>query len=243
MYKTIGKNNLNWYKLEEVLMDIEITMNNRPLFYVEDDIQMAILTTNKMIHGIAISELEEDVSSTEDKDLRKRARYIQKCKNLSWQRWTTDYLKVLREHHNLRSKAKKNQLSKGDVVLIQGDQKNRGRWDIGIVMKLNRGRDGAVPSARIKYGKSMLERAIQHLYPMELSCDLTTETGQNSTSLNVNAKEYIPEQTAAVAAKLQIRDAAEYEKFYLSVPSREECQKYLDHLELLEHFRSKGKMK
>ena len=84
MYKTIGKNNLNWYKLEEVLMDIEITMNNRPLFYVEDDIQMAISIPNKMIHGIAISELEEDVSSTEDKDLRKRARYIQKCKNLAW---------------------------------------------------------------------------------------------------------------------------------------------------------------
>ena len=114
-------------------MDIEITMNNRPLFYVEDDIQMAISIPNKMRHGIAISELEEDVSSTEDKDLRKRARYIQKCKNLAWQRWATDYLKVLRQHHNLRSKAKKNQLSKGDVVLIQGDQKNRGRWNVGIV--------------------------------------------------------------------------------------------------------------
>ena len=100
-----------------------------------------------MIHGIAISELEEDVSSIEDKDLRNRARCIQKCKNLAWQRWTTEYLKALREHHNLRSKAEKNQLSKGDVVLIQGDQKNQGRWNIGIVMKLNRGREGAVRSA------------------------------------------------------------------------------------------------
>ena len=112
MYKTIGKNSLTWYELEEVLMDIEITLNNRPLSYVEDDIQMPILTPNTMIHGIAISELEEDVSSIEDEDVRKRARYIQKCKNLAWQRWTIEYLKVLREHHNLRSKAKKNQLSK-----------------------------------------------------------------------------------------------------------------------------------
>ena len=110
--------------------------------------------------------MEEDVSSIEDKDLRMRARYIQKCKNLAWQRWTTEYLKALREHHNLRSKAKKNELSKGDVVLIPEDQRNRGRWNIGVVMKLNRGRDGAVRSARIKCGKSMLERAIQHLYPM-----------------------------------------------------------------------------
>ena len=120
--------------------------------------------------------MEEDVSSIEGKDLRERARYIQKCKNLAWQRWTTEYLKALREHHNLRSKGKKNQLSKGDVVLIQEDQKNRSRWNIGIVMKLNRARNGAVRSARIKCGKSMLEMAIQCLYPMELSCDLTTET-------------------------------------------------------------------
>ena len=166
MYKTIGKSSLNWYELEEVLIDIEITLNNRPLSYLEDEFQMPIVTPNTMIHGIAISEVEEDVSSIEDKDLRMRARYIQKCKNLAWQRWTTEYLKALREHHNLRSKAKKNELSKGDAVLIPGDQRNRGRWNIGIVMKLNRGRDGAVRSARIKCGKSMLERAIQHLYPM-----------------------------------------------------------------------------
>ena len=71
-------------------------------------------------------------------------------------------------------------------------------------MKLNRGRDAAVRSAKIKCGKSMLERAIQHLCPMELSCDLTTATGENSASLNVNTREFMPERTA----KLQIRDAA-----------------------------------
>ena len=67
-------------------MDIEITLNNRVLPYMEDDIQMPILTPNTMIHGIAISELEEDVNGIEDKDLKKRARYIQKCKNLAWQK-------------------------------------------------------------------------------------------------------------------------------------------------------------
>ena len=101
MYKTIGKNSLTWYELEEVLMDIEITLNNRPLSYVEDDIQMPVLTPNTMRHGIAISVLEEDVSSIKDKDLRNRTRYIQKCKNLAWQRCTTEYLKALCEPHNL----------------------------------------------------------------------------------------------------------------------------------------------
>ena len=75
MYKTIGKNNLTWYELEEVLIDIEISLNNKPMSYVEDDIQIPILTPNTIIHGISISEFKEDVSSIEDKDLRKRAMY------------------------------------------------------------------------------------------------------------------------------------------------------------------------
>ena len=72
-------------------MEVEITMNNRLFSYVERDIQMPILTPNTwilfdMIHGIAISELEEDVSSSAVKDVKKRARHIQKCKNLAWQK-------------------------------------------------------------------------------------------------------------------------------------------------------------
>ena len=83
MYKIISKNSLTWYELEEIVMEVEITLNNKPLPYIEDDIQMPILTPNTMIYGIAISEVEEDVSSMEKKDLRKRARHIQKSKNLA----------------------------------------------------------------------------------------------------------------------------------------------------------------
>ena len=36
------------------------------------------------------------------------------------------------------------------------------------------GRDGIVRAVRVTAGKSNLERTIQHLYPLELSCDRTT---------------------------------------------------------------------
>ena len=39
---------------------------------MEDYIQMPILTSNAVICGIAILELEKEVSSTGDKDLRKK---------------------------------------------------------------------------------------------------------------------------------------------------------------------------
>ena len=43
-YKAIGNGHLRWHQLEEVILNVETTLNNRPLGYLEDDIQMPILT-------------------------------------------------------------------------------------------------------------------------------------------------------------------------------------------------------
>ena len=41
-YKSIGNGILTWSELEEVVLDIEIAMNNRPLCYLEDDVQLPV---------------------------------------------------------------------------------------------------------------------------------------------------------------------------------------------------------
>ena len=70
LYKSLGRTSLRWSKLEDVLLDVEINMNNRPLTYIEEDIQRSILTPNSMIlgrntkivDGNMIEEEEEDFS-------------------------------------------------------------------------------------------------------------------------------------------------------------------------------------
>ena len=37
LYKMVGKADLSWQDLEELLLETEITLNNRPLNYSEDD--------------------------------------------------------------------------------------------------------------------------------------------------------------------------------------------------------------
>ena len=44
-------------------------------------------------------------------------------------------------------------------MLIQGPEKNGGKWSIGIVTKLIEGRDGVVRAFRVRARKSYLERA------------------------------------------------------------------------------------
>ena len=50
IYESLGRTSLRWSELEEVLLDVEINMN-RPLTYIEEDIQRPILTPNSMILG------------------------------------------------------------------------------------------------------------------------------------------------------------------------------------------------
>ena len=51
LYKGIGQASLFWRELEEVLLNMEVTLNNRPLCYVEDDVQLLVLTPNAMMFG------------------------------------------------------------------------------------------------------------------------------------------------------------------------------------------------
>jgi len=44
MHKVIGKATLSWNELTEVLLDVETQVNRRPLGYVEDDVELPILT-------------------------------------------------------------------------------------------------------------------------------------------------------------------------------------------------------
>ena len=37
------------YAVLEVVLDMEIALNNRSLYYVEDDIQLSVLTANSLL--------------------------------------------------------------------------------------------------------------------------------------------------------------------------------------------------
>jgi len=96
LFKGIGRACLLWNELEEVLLDMEVTLNNRPLCYVEDDVQLPILTPSAMMFGQPKLIPNEDLDE-EDSDMKKRAKYLRRCKDVLWSHWTGEYLKSLRE--------------------------------------------------------------------------------------------------------------------------------------------------
>ena len=98
----------------------------------------------------------------------------------------------------------------GDVVIIKSEEKNRGKWPLGIVEELNTGNDGVVGGARLRAGKSHIERATQHLYPLEISCH--REQLSAPVQMNPAAAPFRPRRDAAVAARLRVQDITQAEE-------------------------------
>ena len=88
LYKSLGRTNLRWSELEEVLLDVEINLNNKPLTYIEEDIQYPILTTNSMILGREIKMVEGNMVEDKEEGLswRKRQKNVKRCKDEAWRR-------------------------------------------------------------------------------------------------------------------------------------------------------------
>ena len=84
-----------------------------------------------------------------------------------------------------------------------------GTW-VYIVVKFFQGRDAVVRAVKRKAGKSYLERAVQHLFPLELSCDQEQRV-REYPSLNPRAREFRSVRRAAAVAAENIRRIAEEE--------------------------------
>ena len=103
MHKVIGGGVLTWEELSEVILDVETKINRRPLSYVDDDVELPILTPSTLFQRS--SELpQQETWRIRDRDLRKRAKCLKTCKDSLWRRWHREYLTALRERHTLTRK-------------------------------------------------------------------------------------------------------------------------------------------
>ena len=80
--KTIGCGMLTWTELCEVVLDVEIALNNRPLCYVEDDIQLPVLTPNSLLFLRSNQLPELEPHHLREFHLRRRAKYLRRCNRL-----------------------------------------------------------------------------------------------------------------------------------------------------------------
>ncbi|XP_068674528.1 uncharacterized protein [Montipora foliosa] len=132
--------------------NVEVALNGRPLSYVEDDHQLPVLTPNSLLYPQSNVIPDLDAHHIDEHDLRKRAKHLRPCRQNIWKQWSAEYVRGLRERHNLKHQSKTLTLKPGDVVIIRGDDSDRNKWKLGVVKELIEGRDGLVRAAKLRAG-------------------------------------------------------------------------------------------
>ena len=116
-----------------------MTLNNRPLSYLEEDVQLPTLTPNSFLFTISNILPELAPYHLDKRDLRKRAKFPLKTKDAIWRRWTSEYLRALSERNRLKYGNAESSLAVGDVVIIKSVDRNC--WPLGIMKEFIIGRD------------------------------------------------------------------------------------------------------
>ena len=197
-----------------MLLDVpvETQINRRPLSYVGDDVKLPVLTPSSFLFQRTNQIPEQESWRIEDPDLRKHVKYLKNCKDDLWKRWKKEYLAALRERHNLTHKVSKFQPQVRDVVIIKTGNKNRSTWPLAIVSETYPGKDGIIRVVELKTAHGRLERPVQHLYPLEITCDKNIAAPPRqapSVQLDPNLPAFRPRRDAAVAARARIQELDE----------------------------------
>jgi hypothetical protein len=223
--KVVGRAFLTFEELRTVLVEIEGTLNNRPLTFVYDDERgMSYpLTPSSLLYGRSIATTGNDghyeIVSTNQSLTRREKHHRMLLKHFTTQ-WRSEYLTSLLESARATSGAK-NVVAVGDIVLLKSDKTSRAFWKVAKVEHLISGQDGVIRSAKVSViseGKTWsLRRPIQHLVPLKLSSssqrdereeeDQTTGNESNELAPDENSK---PRRKAAVTCDVLRRNILKY---------------------------------
>ena len=183
--RVIGHARLTFDELVTVVIEVEATLNSRPLSYVSPDDLDEPLTPAHLLTGHRLTSLPDLLTSNEDTDyttptspadITRRVKHLNIILSHFWKRWRREYLSELRDAHRSSSKGHTGDRSPnvGDIVVFHDDNHPRLMWKLGKVEGLLEGHDGIVRGALVRVhsrmGSVVLKRPVQLLYPLEI-CD------------------------------------------------------------------------
>ena len=147
-------------------MEVERTLNSRPLTYLSADdldepLTPAHLLTGRRLHGSdthVSSELDLDfVASSTHSDVTSRMKHLQLILQHFRKRWKNEYLVYLREAHRFSTNKDKGYGKIAlDIVLVHDDNHPRTFWRLGRVEQLIQGSDDHVREAVIRVSSTAL---------------------------------------------------------------------------------------
>ena len=193
--KSIFKRKCNEDEFKTIICEIELTLNNRPLGYIDNDINnLQILTPCHLLFGRKLNSFPiidyknyDEVYELDNDKANKYFKRINAILNKFKDNWQKEYLIALREQHNTKKvRGSQIDVNINDVVLISDDNINRINWKLGKVIEILPGKDNKVRVVKLKTSSGETLRSINKCYPLESYVNNLSEKFKPSDSI-VNA--------------------------------------------------------
>ena len=129
------------------LLEVESTVNSRPLTPVSDDINdYEALTPNHFLIGRMSA--NQPIGRFENINIRSKWKSVQAATSMFWSRWVKEYLPSLTERAKWRFDTRNFEV--GDMVILREPNVKRCNWPLARIIETFIGKDGNIRSARIK---------------------------------------------------------------------------------------------
>ena len=116
--------------LYTIMIELESTVNSRPLINVSENIDdFEALTLNYFLLGRRSNNTPVINNKEVDVTVRRKWKAVQAATNSFWSRWTREYLLMLTEQKKWSSLNVN--LKKGDLVLLCDKNLKRSHWPLG----------------------------------------------------------------------------------------------------------------
>ncbi|XP_055623054.1 uncharacterized protein LOC129766511 [Toxorhynchites rutilus septentrionalis] len=155
--------------LRSCLIEIEGTLNSRPLTHVPiDNESSTALTPNHFLLGS--SDGSKPFTSLDDSGalLKQSWRTSQALANQFWKRWLSDYLPEITRRTKWYADEKP--ISVDDIVVIVDPNLPRNSWPRGRVIATHPSKDGRIRSATVKTSTGDYDRPVTKLAVLEVRC-------------------------------------------------------------------------
>ena len=163
-------------QLATLLTEVENILNSRPLTRSSEDVNdLEALTPYHILLGRHRNWSYMGEIRNEDVSSRRRWRQVQALREIFWKRWRKEYLPSLTTRTKWKDHTPKYNV--GELVLLQDDDKRRGKWPLARITKIMPGEDGTVRVAEVKTKYGIYTRPVVKLYKLEDECEVPQGEG------------------------------------------------------------------
>lgn len=179
LIRIIGNLVLTFEELSTVVIQIEASLNSRPITPLSDDpTDLNALTPGHFLIGREL--LATPVEDLTDRNINHLNRWnlLSKIHQDVWKRWKNEYL------HNLQDRKKWKQAKKeskiGDMVLLKEDNLPPNKWSLARVIHVHPGDDGHIRVVTVKTSSGTFKRPITKIFPLPI--EENTIDGDNNNA-------------------------------------------------------------